>query len=119
LKTRTTNDNTDVSPKVIRHPNDFFCFHRIGAHGEKYYPQLANANFHGIVLKNPFTMSKTNQLARCQKVRYRRRISYDGKLVAYILEDDVRTVRKKRSRSERQRNALPKRRWWSLSGSNR
>jgi hypothetical protein len=26
-------------------------------------PALSNANFHGIVQKNPFTMSKTNQLA--------------------------------------------------------
>jgi hypothetical protein len=38
LKTRTTNDNTDVSSMIIRSSNDFFCFHCTGAYGEKYYP---------------------------------------------------------------------------------
>ena len=90
LKTRTTNDNTDVSPTALRLSNDFFCFHCIGAYGEKYYPRypmpISTASFK----KNPFTMSKTNRWPNAKRPGYRRRNMCDGKLVTYILEGSVR-----------------------------
>ena len=90
LKTRTTNDNTDVLSLIERLSNDFFCFHCIGAYGEKYYPRcpmpISTASFK----KNPFTMSKTNRWPNAVRSGYRRRTMCDGKLVAYILEDKWR-----------------------------
>ena len=38
--------------------------------------------------KNPFTMSKTNLRPYAERSGYRRRNLCDGKLVAYILEDN-------------------------------
>ena len=51
------------------------------------------------------------------KVRYRRRNMCDGKLVAYILEDDrYNAAASKLNASAPKRT---KKNWWSLSGSNR
>ena len=86
LKTRTTNDNTNVSPTALRLSNDFFCIHLHWRLRGEVLPALSNANFHGIVQKNPFTMSKTNRRPNAERSGYRRRNMCDGKLVAYILE---------------------------------
>jgi hypothetical protein len=97
LKTRTTNDNT-VSfntrlPSIARLSNDFFCFHRIGAYGEKYYPRFPMPISTVIVQKNPFTMSKTddrpNAEGQVSPAQQPEKLGCDGKLVAYILEDMV------------------------------
>ncbi len=63
-------------------------------------PAAANANFHGIVLKNPFTMSKTVTCGHMPKDRYHRRIKCGGKLVAYILEDRLESGGAYRDRTD-------------------
>ena len=50
-------------------------------HGARYH-------FHGYRSKNSFTMSKTDRRPNAKRSGYRRRNGCDGKLVAYILEDE-------------------------------
>ena len=67
----------------------FFCFHRIEAYGEKYYPRCPIPFPRLSFKKNPFTMSKTDQRPYAEKSGYYRRNWCDGNLVAYILEGQM------------------------------
>jgi hypothetical protein len=111
LKTRTTNDNT-VSfntrlPLIARHQTISSVSTALALTGRsitRATNAISTASF-----KKTHSQCQRLTIGQTPKARDHRRNMCDGKLVAYILEENGYSLACLRMRKE----------WWSLSGSNR
>ena len=86
LKTRTTNDNTDVSSQHVAAIKRFLLFPSYRRYSREVLRSALPIPFPRHRSKKTHSQCQRLTIGQMPKARYRRRNVCDGKLVAYILE---------------------------------